>query len=715
MANGGHCRSKLVVLLQAVSKAQFACHCVRQNAGFQQLAHVLANVATVVKLPVDIQTQLIRIDSISMGMDETLTTKMANTSISFQDRVTDFEALSDAEFLSRISWTRSAGKQLLAAAQLGDVATFVDRWQKSLSKRGLKKKTVRKHASSFSLWSRHAFEGSSGSDIASQMLEAVFHGPAKTKSAIGAGKSKRRHKKKSKSSKRSGQSVAELNRWLSNLKPNELGSPFELLTLLELLARRVSESDPQTTWLLWRTTLSQAIRFADELHEPEGNSIAADQRLLVTGELPWQIGLLFADVDGAKELAAIGKKVLRGQLEENTDTDGTPKAELVDRLPLWLAALVRSAEVASLFDEPLWDDDSAERFHDLVSIVAPMCGEGGRIALTNGASNGMGSMLETAARVARLRKNTGPRDLLRQVANGAPKKNSRPKSSGARTKGNFPVTQSDWAQLACLRSDWSADANSIVVAHHRQLPQIELVAAGRQLLSGNWDIEVCVAGQPVTLEDSWDCVCWNSDADADFLELQMTTDEDVQIDRQILLSRKGDFAILADGISNAGNKQIDYLSRLPLVTGVEAESLSQTRECRLIADKRVARMFPLALPQNRVQSTSGTFGETGSQVVLTQFSSGDGLFAPVVIDWHPLRRRADVDWRTLTVTEDREILSPGIAAGHRLRIGKHHLFVYRSLLKPETARAVLGHHTSHETVIGQFSTDGNIQPILLVE
>lgn len=650
-------------------------------------------------------------------MDEVLTAQMPDTPISFQNTVTEFEALSDAEFLSRISWQQSAPEQLVAAAKQGEVAKFVGCWQKSLSKRGLKKKIVRKTANSFSLWSRHAFEGSSGSDAVSRVLEAAFRAPNKTKGAIGTGKAKRNHKRKFKRDQRAQQSVTELNRWLSNLEPNELGSPFELLGLLELLSRRVSESDNATTWLLWRTTLSQTIRFASELHEPEGHSISTDQRLLVTGDLPWQIGMLFADVTGAAELASIGKKVLRNQLEEHTDTDGTPNAKIVDRLPLWLAPIVRSAEFAALYDEPLWDAGSAERFHDLVSVVAPMCDRGGRIALTNGASNGMASMLETAARVAGLGKKSRPHELLRRMSADGSKANAgvRAKPPTPKSKGNFPVTQSDWAQLACLRSDWSIDANSVVVAHHGSRPLIELVAAGRLVLRGIWDIEVSIAGQPVTLDGAWECVCWNSDSDADYLELQMTVDDEVRIDRQVLLSRRDDFAILADAISNAGDKRIDYRSAMPLVTEFDVGVLSETRECQLAVDNRVVRLFPLALPQDCVQSTSGAFRRIGDQLVLDQVSRGEGLFAPVVIDWHPLRRRADSDWRSLTVSEDRTILSPGIAAGHRLRVGKHHLLVYRSLRKPEMPRAVLGHHTSHETVIGRFSADGSVKPILLVE
>ena len=103
------------------------------------------------------------------------------------------------------------------------------------------------------------------------------------------------------------------------------------------------------------------------------------------------------------------------------------------------------------------------------------------------------------------------------------------------------MRQSDWAQLACLRNHWAVHADSMVVAHHDALPQIDLSVLGDTLLSGTWQLELSVDGEPRPPAADWDCSCWFSDRDADFLELQLAFNDGLQIDRQILLSRTNQF------------------------------------------------------------------------------------------------------------------------------------------------------------------------------
>src|SRR5262249_3429712 len=103
------------------------------------------------------------------------------------------------------------------------------------------------------------------------------------------------------------------------------------------------------------------------------------------------------------------------------------------------------------------------------------------------------------------------------------------------------------------------------------------------------------------------------------------------------------------------------------------------------------------------------------RLTLIHVSAGCGLFAPLILDWHPHRLRATAEWRTLTVSEPGKVIAADCAAGHRLRMGKHQVLVYRSLARTDEARAVLGYHTRYETVVGTFSSSGNVEPIVLVE
>jgi hypothetical protein len=235
------------------------------------------------------------------------------------------------------------------------------------------------------------------------------------------------------------------------------------------------------------------------------------------------------------------------------------------------------------------------------------------------------------------------------------------------------------------------------------------------LLEGVWDLEVRVAGQPLALADRWTCTCWFSDKDADYLEIQLLCEGGQQIERQVLLSRREHFALMADVVMSGGTGAIEYASRLPLVSAVEVEPDRLSRECRLSRGRTRARAFPLALPSERVHSALGSFGAGGAGLQLRQSGIG-GLYAPIVIDWHPERRRDYADWRMLTVTELQRVVRADTASAHRLRVGDMQLFVYRSVSKSHAIpRAALGHHTVNETVVGRLDKEGTVVPIVLVE
>ena len=152
-----------------------------------------------------------------------------------------------------------------------------------------------------------------------------------------------------------------------------------------------------------------------------------------------------------------------------------------------------------------------------------------------------------------------------------------------------------------------------------------------------------------------------------------------------------------------------------MADGVAIKFDAGTRECRLPSRRGSARVFPLALPQDRVSSTAGSFVERDGRLELTQVGSGGGLYVPVVLDWDPARRGQRAEWRSLTVTETGKVVSPCRAAGHRLRLGGQQLLIYKSLESPEDARAVLGYHTWYDAVVGTLDKSGVVDPMVMVE
>lgn len=614
---------------------------------------------------------------------------MPDSEISFAVSQPAISCEDDARFLGSLSFSPQAPGKLVQAASDGDVEAFCRRLSQHAAGLAGSNATVAAHV----LWSRNSFEET---DRASRLADLLVE-CAKT-----GGKRGRRQR----------DIVSRLEAWLASDFEDEPLSPFETLGLYEILSNQARSLPTGVLWTLWKTALMASVRFCAELDEAATVRSLADQRLIATGELPWQAGLVFSCIRGAGDLREKGRETLQRELLETTDTDGTPSAEIVDRLALWLAPFIRAADGAAKADVELWDETSAERFQDLIGSVVSFCHADGSLPFATDTSIDTHSLLTLAAKRAGWKKKSNPRSLLLSIESSPSKK--RKVSPGNGKASESPAMQSDWSRLALMRPDWFPRADSLAVAHHRPWPELDLSTFGSPLLAGAWELEVSVDGDEIALDEGWNCVCWFSDTDADYLELQMLLADGLRIERQLLLSKRDHYAVLADTVAGAGEARIDYMSRLPVTAAFTANPDTTTREISLAADRTVARAFPLALPQDRVQGSAGAFDAETGRVTLQQASIG-GLYAPVVLDWSPQRKRGLADWATLTVAEDGRILKADDVSAHRIRIGNHQLLIYRSLSAGETARTVLGHHTSHETVIGRFDRKGNVDPVLLVE
>ncbi|MBQ15505.1 MAG: hypothetical protein CMJ65_00125 [Planctomycetaceae bacterium] len=424
----------------------------------------------------------------------------------------------------------------------------------------------------------------------------------------------------------------------------------------------------------------------------------------LAGELAYTTGLLLAPLKGTSRLRRDGIAWLQKDLLDRTDTDGTPHADLLPVLPQWLGTLVRAASWGRRYGAPPWNRDGSARFDLLVELVASLYREGDRMVFSAIRTSGVRALLDAATRLTDLPTTDPARRFLAD---------HRRASRKATAVDDLPVTQSDWAQVAMLRCDWSPVAPAVVVTHEGPRPRLDVSLAGRSLLSGDWSLEVTCEGRSWELSE-WRCVCWVSDADADYLELQSTAPDGSRVDRQILLSRTEDLLILADAVLGTAEAPVHCRSGLSLSKGIKAHQRRGHRDWRLGGRTTAARVFPLAMPDSPLESGPATFSCVDQQLEWSHSSSGPTLYLPLVLDFSSSRRRRAVEWNSLTITEDRRVVSPAQAAGHRLKIGGLQLLLYRSLLPAAASRAVLGQHTPHETLIGEIEAGGDITPLVIV-
>jgi hypothetical protein len=624
---------------------------------------------------------------------------------------------SDAEILAGVTWKRGTSPQLVQAARKGNIEAFIAELAT-----GWKQPDELFDPTCRSLWTYPAINPSARE----QTLAAILSGketPTKPKRASAKSKSLE---------------VSDpLHGWWTEFQPDGL-TPWEYLALLEVLPNRIARLPVPTGFAIWRLLLqiscdqNQLLALDDKKpvreEELERYGFQADPyldlALFRNCELPWLSGVIFSQVKGSEKLRQYGAELLEHELVERTDDNGTPHAALLPRWSMWLAIYTRFIVTANRLGFESWDDDAAELYRTAVEKTAPLIQPDGRFAFSRVTMENSRPFIEEVLRTTGWSDAEAALQSLLTFPRKSAKATAKSKSAEPPTKLSSrrapleiclaPVNQSDEAAWAVMRTHWGAHADRVVIDHDQPAQNLELTIQGHRILEGEWRSTLVINEKVIPIQGDWSCVCWQSDPDGDYLELQLTLPGVARIERQVLISRTRQFCILAESFAEMPDGEFSYQSRFPICTGVAGTTNAQTREILLEAGPGSVpvRCFPLALPDRHVFSTPGKFG---ADLSCTTTVKGTGWYNPVLFDWSPACRTAPAEWKALTVAEDRTAVKPGVASGYRLKLGSHQWLLYRSLIRTDEARSVLGHQTRYETVIGSVEANGDITPLMLVE
>ncbi len=277
------------------------------------------------------------------------------------------------------------------------------------------------------------------------------------------------------------------------------------------------------------------------------------------------------------------------------------------------------------------------------------------------------------------------------------------------------VVHSEAAKLAVLRPSWGHRDPRLGVAYDHGHVTLDLSNHTRQLIEGEWQVEIAANGKSLAPVRDWEPACWISDVDIDYLELCREFEGGVRIERQVLLARKDAFALLADCVIANRACELSYVGRLPLSAKVVASSAAETREMLLASGRRLARVLPLALPEWRCDHRVGTFEVHGHELQLRQRADRAlGLYAPLFIELAVARMSREITWRQLTVAEAMKPVTSDIASGYRVQVGRKHWLAYRSIARHGN-RTLLGHNLSTEFLVASLDANGLPHTLLEIE
>ena len=427
---------------------------------------------------------------------------------------------------------------------------------------------------------------------------------------------------------------------------------------------------------------------------------------LLAGELALKLAWLFPEIVDCRGLAAPGRSALEDGLAVVLDGDGLPHHKCLPLLRPLLACWTRARSLSSQLQHGCWDEEADAQYCNLLTHSIRLTRKDGSQSLCDEAAGAWEPELFAAA----LRFAGGK---ARRAADLVLPGRSRPAGAGEHSLP-APAMHSEWSGVGVLRRQWRAGSEMLTVAYGEGQLWTELQLGGDIVWSGDLAPSIGVDGRPALPTGPWEQVCWVSDEDVDYLELERSLEGGLRVQRQMLLARQDRFLLLADALLCSEPRKLDYQLRVPLRPGVSMAPGETTREGYLGGRKPRATVLPLALPEWRSEPRSGVLEAVAGGLELRQSAQARALFAPLFFDLAPGRIHLPLTWRQLTVAEQRLRCPADVAVGYRVQAGDKQWLIYRSLAAP-AVRSVLGANLAGDFVVARFTKAGEIAKLIEVE
>lgn len=482
------------------------------------------------------------------------------------------------------------------------------------------------------------------------------------------------------------------------------GYALEALAWGHALPRLAKSLPPEVWWdLLGR--LFEAVADSDGVELDEAPLV----HQMLAGELPLTLWHLFPEIAPCRKLGRAARRALSAGLVDLLDGEGLPRAEHLGMLRPLLACWTRCRALSRESAKKCWTGAAQTQYEWLVRNALRLSRLDGTHVFSCGPSGAWSEGLFDAA--VRFSGDDDDRQIAALVLPGR-KKADTPRTS----KLALPevATHSEWSAVAVLRPNWKPAGPRLVVTYPGESVRIELECGREVLWTGTWELEVSRDGERMRPDASWEEVCWVSDDDVDYLELEIALQGGLRVERHLLLAREDQILLLADAILGDRPANLEYRACLPLADGISFQPADESREGFLAGRRRLALALPLALAEWRGDSHAGSLDQSGRGLELCQRARARSMFAPLFFDLRPRRMTRPLTWRQLTVAENLAIQPPDVAVGYRVVVGKGQWLIFRSLA-PAANRTLLGHNLATEMLVARFDRHGEVHPLLEIE
>lgn len=519
-------------------------------------------------------------------------------------------------------------------------------------------------------------------------------------------------------------------------KENHHGCSF----LMECLTVRDQLADDADQWLVGEAVIWGFVWFTRR----GGGDSSAEQILkvlvqigeaglenLLNGEFsatPFLLtcGCLSSDVDGCQSFVDIARKNLHLEVQERVGDDGGVGMESSSEILTAVNRWARCQEIIHTTNGKKLGKKTDSKIDQAVVFAVLLLGNGGRPATESesAAEQSAAPILQAAS--------CGRKKVAATVL--------------ALTDGKNPAGDVRWTErglcerslfdegqkIAVFRSGWKRGATRVLVSYREKSPYLEIVAGGRLVVAGRWDVALRCDGESLHCVGAWRRTWWDATDSAVYLEMSVDVEGGRRLERSVLLLPKDEVVLLADAIvipelkhgdqSELLAADIQLRSSLSITPSISIDSCEETCEVFGADVNRRFLAIPLALNEWR-ESCQGheSLDVSGQRLELRQSSQAGRLYAPLWFDCNARRlKRLQEEpecnqrtWRQLTVADTREAVRSDEAVSFRVQSCLDQWFVYRSLDEARN-RTALGCNMSSEFLVGRVAENGVVKRLLEV-
>ena len=426
---------------------------------------------------------------------------------------------------------------------------------------------------------------------------------------------------------------------------------------------------------------------------------------ILYGEIPLTLGLLFPFLKESDELIDWGRQVLATGMEELLDGDGLPNGAYVSKSGQLLAIWTRCLKLCDLSNTECFDVDGQTQFEFFTRQMLRLVRKDGSLVFSSDEVP-LKKLLQSSLSCYHDDDDVALASILLSKSGKAKKVsvNSLPESSA----------NSEWGELAVMQTEWLPKSPKLTVRYGDRKILAEL-SNGGVLLSGEIQNQIILDDKSVSAKTEWEVVCWHSDQDGDFLEMECELENGAKWQKHFLLARNEQFLLVGDALMDTGAAQVRFESSWPKATETGFGLANETNELFLTRKaKTAAAVIPVSIPEWKIEKSDSSVAMNGSNLDFVMAGTGENLYCPLFFDLDPKRCRKPLTWRQLTVAEQLEIVPKSDAVGYRIHVGDQQWMIYRSLIGPES-RTVFGQNLTVEFYVGSFETDGTCSEIISVD